>query len=112
MPKRRGLCARARQLDQQLRDLDGVERSTLAQVVARHEQGQASSVGNTRVDADPPDQRDVACRRRPAASGVDQLDARRLRQDLARLIGAQRLVELRVDRERVPVNTGTRTQVP
>ena len=87
---------------QQLGDLNGVQRRAFSQVVARDEQRQSAAVRHAGVLADAADERVVDTGGGQRRRHVDQLHARRRRQQLARPLDRQRPGELGVDRQRVP----------
>ena len=72
-------------LGNQLGDLHGVERSSLAEVVVADEQRQATLVGDARVVPQPSDVRRVLAGRLQRGRDVAQLDPGSVGEDLARL---------------------------
>ena len=84
---------------EQLRDLDRVQRRALAQVVAGDEEREA--VLDRRVLADPADEHVVAARGAARRRELLERDARRAGEDRGRLLGGERLAGLEPDRLRV-----------
>src|SRR3954452_20368413 len=82
-----------------LRDLDGVERGALAQVVVAHEKRKAAPTIDARVEPQPADVARVATGGVQRRGHLGDLDARRVRQELECALHRQRAAELRVDRQ-------------
>ena len=104
---------RKRLLDEQLGDLDGVERGALAEVVVADEQGQATTV-RRRPRPGGCARRSSGPGRRPAAASGSRSARRRARRRAARWPARResgRANSTFIDSE-CPVNTGTRTHVP
>mmetsp|Transcript_7269 Transcript_7269/g.25979 ORF Transcript_7269/g.25979 Transcript_7269/m.25979 type:complete len:202 (+) Transcript_7269:1378-1983(+) len=104
LPQRATARMRLSHLEQQLGDLHGVGGGALAHLVARDEHLDAMRRGLAVVLPQAPHQhvvlvgREQWLRERVARAVVDDLDARRGAQDLARLVDGQRPVEGEVDR--------------
>src|SRR5438067_12171887 len=85
--------------EEELGDLDRVERRTLDEVVAREEEHEA--VARRAVETDAPDEHLFGLRGRARRRDVDDAHRRRAREELHRLLGRERLLELHPDPPRV-----------
>ena len=87
---------------EELGNLNSVQGSALAQIVARDEQRQPASVGHTRVATDPSDEGLVDTGGGQRRRHVNQLHPRSAGEDLAGTLGRKWLGEFGIDRQRVP----------
>src|SRR6478609_4384564 len=92
--------------DQGLGDLDRIEGRTLAQVVADDEEHEALARGSRLVGPHAPDEDLVATGRLERVGHVGDDDARRVLEQVERLLGRDVALELRVDGEAVPGEDG------